>query len=84
MPIIEAMANGKAILTSNCAALGEVSGDAGMLIDPRRLDALHDGFEKLIEDETYRNELEKKGEQRIKKFSLDKMGREHFKVYESL
>ena len=84
VPVIEAMANGKAILTSNCAALGEVSGDAGMLVDPRRLDALHDGFEKLIEDETYRNELEKKGEQRIKKFSLDKMGREHFKVYESL
>ena len=41
MPILEAMAHGVPVLTSNCSAMPEVAGDAAILVDPKNIgDAL--------------------------------------------
>ena len=57
MPLLEAMAAGVPILTSNRSALREVAGDAGLLVDPENIDALASGLRHLTEDAETRTEL---------------------------
>ena len=43
LPVLEAMACGTPVLTSNTGATAEVAGDAAVLVDPRSVDAIRDG-----------------------------------------
>ncbi len=47
MPVLEAMAAGAPVLTSNRSALPEVAGDAALLMDPENLDSLTDGLQRV-------------------------------------
>lgn len=51
LPVLEAMASGIPVITSNQASLPEVAGDAGIMVDPRDGEALRDSMLRLIEDE---------------------------------
>ena len=51
LPVLEAMASGIPVITSDQASLPEVAGDAGIMVDPRDGDALRDAMQRLIEDE---------------------------------
>jgi len=51
LPVLEAMASGIPVITSDQASLPEVAGDAGIMVDPRDCDALRDAMLRLIEDE---------------------------------
>ncbi len=51
LPVLEAMASGVPVITSNQASLPEVAGDAAIMVDPRDVDALRDAMQRLIEDE---------------------------------
>lgn len=51
LPVLEAMASGIPVITSNQASLPEVAGNAGMLLDPRDGEALREAMLRLIEDE---------------------------------
>jgi len=51
LPVLEAMASGVPVITSNQASLPEVAGEAAIMVDPRDVDALRDAMEQLIEDE---------------------------------
>lgn len=46
MPVIEALASGVPVLTSNTTSLPEVAGDAAILVDPFDVDAIHAGLAK--------------------------------------
>jgi len=51
LPVLEAMASGVPVITSNQASLPEVAGDAGIMVDPRDGGALREAMLRLIEDE---------------------------------
>jgi alpha-1,3-rhamnosyl/mannosyltransferase len=51
LPVLEAMASGIPVITSNQASLPEVAGDAGIMVEPRDGDALREAMLRLIEDE---------------------------------
>ena len=48
MPVLEAMAAGAPVLTSNRSALPEVAGDAALLVDPENPDALGTALRDII------------------------------------
>jgi glycosyltransferase involved in cell wall biosynthesis len=52
MPILEAMAHGVPVITSNCSAMPEVSGDAALLVDPLNIG---DALLRLANDESLRD-----------------------------
>lgn len=54
LPLLEAMASGVPVLTSNAASMPEVVGDAALCIDPFDVTAIRDGLQRLVEDETWR------------------------------
>ncbi len=65
IPVVEAMSSGRAVITSNNSSLPEVIGDAGLMIDPDRLDDLIDALRLLLTDEKNKKYFERKGRKRV-------------------
>jgi O-antigen biosynthesis alpha-1,2-mannosyltransferase len=81
MPILEAMAHGVPVLTSNCSAMPEVAGDAALLVDPLNM---RDGLLHLATDETLRDDLAGRGLERIKQFTWDSAVQKTWAVYDEI
>ena len=84
MPILEAMACGCPVITSNISACPEVAGDAALLVDPYSVDDIAGAMKRLIEDEPLRQSLRQKGLARSRQFTWHKSAREHLKVFEKI
>lgn len=69
LPVVEAMACGTPVLTSNSTSLVEIAGDAALLVDPKNIDEITAAIEKLIDDELLRRDLILKGFERAKLYS---------------
>lgn len=50
LPVLEAMACGTPVITSNCSSLPEVTGDAAILIDPYNVSEIADAMQTLSDD----------------------------------
>ncbi len=50
LPVLEAMASGIPVITSNRASLPEVAGDVGIMVDPEDVEGLREQMRRLIED----------------------------------
>lgn len=70
-PVVEAMACGVPVLTSNVTSLPEVGGDAVLYVDPIRVQAIARGIERLMGDVELRSRLIEAGLQRVKQYSWD-------------
>lgn len=68
MPVLEAMALGVPVLTSDRSALPEVAGDAAVLVDPTDVDAIAAGLSRMAADEGLRQELGSRGRLRAAAF----------------
>lgn len=84
IPVIEAMARGLPVLTSNRSALAEVAADAALLVDPDDVDAIASGLARLIEDDSLRTELVRRGKTRARQFSWERAVAETWAVYTEL
>ena len=69
LPVIEAMACGTPVITSNVSSLPEVAGDAAVFIDPRSEMEICAALEQLINDPDLRNRLRTAGLERAGQFS---------------
>jgi glycosyltransferase involved in cell wall biosynthesis len=76
LPVIEAMAAGTPVLTSNCSSLAEVAGDAARLVDPGDERAVRAGLEELLEDVSLRDRLAHAGRERAAGFTWRRTARE--------
>ncbi len=65
IPVVEAMASGTPVITSNNSSLPEVVNDAGILIDPDRTEDLIDALELLLNSKTLQKEFHDKGLERV-------------------
>jgi glycosyltransferase involved in cell wall biosynthesis len=68
LPIVESMAAGTAVLTSNVASMPEAAGDAALLVDPTSLEQITAGLERLAFDSEFRNQLVARGRVRATLF----------------
>lgn len=84
IPIIEAMACGVPVITSNISSMPEVAGDAAHIIDPNKPKEICDGMIKITSDAKYRNELIQKGLLQSKKFSWNRMAFQVLEQYKQL
>jgi len=80
-PVLEAMACGCPVITSNTSSLPEVVGDAGIMIDPKDIKGFAGAIYNVLADESFRKELSKKGLKRAKKFTWEKCAKETLNVY---
>ena len=84
IPVIEAMARGVPVITSNTSALAEVGGDAALLVDPLDETQIADALERLAEQPSLRNELAEKGKARAAQFTWENAVRKTYDVYQEL
>ena len=84
LPPLEAMACGTPVITSNVSSLPEVVGDGALLVDPHSVEEISGGMAKLLEDDVLRKKLVRKGLERAKRFTWDRVARETLKVYEEI
>jgi glycosyltransferase involved in cell wall biosynthesis len=61
LPVLEAMASGVPVLTSNVSSLPEVAGDAALTVNPNDEDALRDGLVRLLDDLAWRTNASARG-----------------------
>ncbi len=71
IPLAEAMRCGVPVISGNLTALPEVVGDAGLLVNPYRVDEIAEAMEKIASDEELRATLRAKSLERGKLFSWD-------------
>jgi glycosyltransferase involved in cell wall biosynthesis len=69
LPVLEAMAAGAAVLTSNCSSLPEVGGNAVAYADPARVDEIANQLESLLRDDARRSRLGEEARVRARQFS---------------
>lgn len=50
MPVAEAMASGVPVMTSNCASMPEVAQGSALLVEPRSVESITQGLDKLLGD----------------------------------
>lgn len=80
LPVLEAMACGTPVITSNLSSLPEVTGDAALLIDPYQTREITDAMNQIVTDEKVRSQLKILGLQRAKQFSWSKTAQETLEV----
>ena len=68
-PVIEAMALGAAVATSNTSSLKEIGQDAALLFNPFNENEIKNTIVKLATNSTLRQELSRKGLEKSKKYS---------------
>jgi glycosyltransferase involved in cell wall biosynthesis len=81
MPILEAMACGVPVITSNTSSMPEVAGDAAVLIDPRDPGAIASAILQLRADKKRQSELSEKGLRRSARFSWEVNARQTLDIY---
>ena len=81
MPLLESMACGTPTLTSDCSAMPEACGDAGLVVDPYNVDSIATGLQLLLDDEGLRQSLRQRGIAHAADFTWDRMAHETAAVY---
>lgn len=68
-PVLEAMAAGCPVITTDVSSLPEVAGEAAILVPPGDAAAVLDGMRKLCNDPAFRNELIQRGYRQAASFT---------------
>ncbi len=84
LPVLEAMACGCPVLSSNASSLPEVTGDAAILFDPMDAQGLAREMERVLTDSELRQDLRERGLARAAQFTWDRMARETITVYKKV
>jgi glycosyltransferase involved in cell wall biosynthesis len=64
LPLLEAMAEGLPALVGDAGALPELAGDAALVVDPRDVEAIADGLQRVLGDSALRARLAESGRRR--------------------
>lgn len=82
--VVEAMACGIPVITSNTTSLPEIVGDAGILVDPIDIDGLASAMVRLLTDSEFQKLMRQKSLERAKFFSWERTARETLDIYDEL
>lgn len=83
-PPLEAMACGVPVVTSRVSSLPETVGDAALLFDPYNVEEIADAMYRCLTDTVLRDGLRKKGVERVKEFTWERMSRETLRIYKEI
>lgn len=84
IPIIEAMACGTPVITSNTSAMPEVADDAAMLVNPFDVEAITQAIRKVLENKKLYNHLKYSGLNRAMAFSWENTAQKTINLYNDI
>ena len=80
--VVEAMACGVPVVASDTGALPDVVGDAGLLVPPGDPEALATALKSVLEDDTTRGELSRRGVEQAQQASWSEVAGSYLGLYE--
>lgn len=84
LPIIEAQAVGRPVITSNIGPMPEVAGAGACLVDPLDVDSIREGVLKVLRDDLYREALVKAGLENVKRFAPQVVANAYATIYREI
>ena len=84
LPLVEAMAFGKPVVTSSVSSMPEVGGEAALLVDPYSVESIEKAMHTLIENRRIYLDLSSKARQIAAGYSWDRAAAETLDVLESV
>lgn len=84
LPVLEAMSQGAAVISSNNSSIPEIAGAAGVLVDPLDEEAIYQAMRRLATGELSRDRLRGMASERAKKFSWRASATRTLELYQSL
>ena len=84
LPILEAQAIGRPVVTSNISSMPEVAGEGACFVDPWNVDSIRAGVSRVIGDQSYRDRLIRHGFENVKRFDGAKIALQYFDLYRQI
>ncbi|MFD2515656.1 glycosyltransferase family 4 protein [Pontibacter locisalis] len=84
LPILEANALGRPVITSNVASMPEVAGDGAILVDPHSPKNIKDAILKLVGDDDFRNSLVQAGYRNVQRFKPEVIAAKYEELYKRI
>ena len=84
VPILEAQASGRPVITSNLSPMKEVAGEGALLVNPENPEEITSAFNQLISDAELRKDLIEKGLENVKKYSAKSVADQYSKLYKTV
>lgn len=81
LPILEAQATGRPVITSRRSALPEVAGEGALFVDPENVNEIREAVWRLIKDEALREQLVHKGWENVKRYRPEAIAQRYAQVY---
>lgn len=81
MPILEAQAVGRPVVTSNVCSMPEIGGEAACYVEHHDPASIRQGLLRVIENQPYREDLIAKGFENVKRFSARAIARDFYNIY---
>lgn len=83
-PVLEGMACGTPVVTSNISSLPEVAGNAALLVDPYNIEAIADAIRRILDDSNLRKNLIEHGIVQAAKFTWEKSAQQLCQIYNDI
>ena len=84
LPVLEAMACGAPVITSNVSSLPEIAGEAAILVDPQSVEQISAALESVLGNQELQEDLRRRGREQAKTYSWDQTARTTVAAYEQM
>jgi len=84
LPIIEAQATGKPVVTSALAPMCDVAGGGAALVDPYEPASIREGIQKIISDPVYRDSLIQEGLHNAARYRAELVAAHYAAIYREM
>lgn len=84
MPIIEAQAVGRPVVTSDLPPMADVAGRGACLVDPLQVESIRAGIERVLKDEAYRTKLIDTGYRNVERFRATSVANQYAACYREI
>ncbi|MFN3404749.1 MAG: glycosyltransferase family 4 protein [Cytophagaceae bacterium] len=84
LPILESMACGTAVITSNVSSMPEIAGKAALLVDPFSPEDMAQAMRKYLSDEALKQYMIKAGNERFKEYTWENSAKKLLKIYKQV
>jgi len=83
-PLLEAMAADVPVLAGDLAVSREIAGDAAIYADPHDTTEWVRAFERMLDDEALRDDLRRRGRERLARFTWQASARAHLALFDEV
>ena len=84
MPIIEAQAVGRPVITSNIEPMSHIAGSGACIVDPYDYLSIRNGINKIINDDNFRNFIIENGIENCKKYDSNIIAKQYCELYKNM